>query len=83
MTDIGIPDPLEPEIEIVPAVDPVPGPVEVPEPVPARAARTRPGMTRSEPILAWRIWRLQLRPRSGTRRARARVVRLRRRMGAV
>jgi hypothetical protein len=37
VTEIGIPDPLEPEIEIVPAVDPVPGPVEVPEPVPAPA----------------------------------------------
>jgi hypothetical protein len=37
VTEIGIPDPLEPEIEIVPGVDPVPGPVEVPEPVPAPA----------------------------------------------
>ena len=37
MTEIGVPDPLEPEIEIVPAVDPVPGPVEVPEHAPAPA----------------------------------------------
>jgi len=37
VTEIGIPDPLEPEIEIVPDVDPVPAPVEVPEPVPAPA----------------------------------------------
>lgn len=37
MTEIGVPDPLEPEIEIVPAVDPVPGPVEVPERVTAPA----------------------------------------------
>jgi hypothetical protein len=38
VTEIGIPDPVEPEVEIVPAVDPVPGPVEVPElvPVPPR-----------------------------------------------
>jgi hypothetical protein len=34
VTEIGVPDPLEPEIEIVPAVDPVPGPLEVPEPGP-------------------------------------------------
>jgi hypothetical protein len=34
VTEIGIPDPVEPEIEIIPAVDPVPGPVEVPEPAP-------------------------------------------------
>ena len=32
MTDIGVPDPLEPEIEIVPAHEPVPSPLEVPEP---------------------------------------------------
>ena len=42
MTEIGIPDPLEPDIEIIPAVDPVPGPVEVPEPVPARAPERVP-----------------------------------------
>jgi hypothetical protein len=34
VTEIGIPDPVEPEIEIIPAVDPVPGPVELPEPAP-------------------------------------------------
>jgi hypothetical protein len=33
VTDIGVPDPLEPEIDVVPAGDPVPGPVEIPEPV--------------------------------------------------
>ena len=35
MTDIGVPDPLEPEIDVIPAVDPVPGPVEVPAPAAA------------------------------------------------
>ena len=32
VTDIGVPDPLEPEIEIVPRVEPLPGPIEVPTP---------------------------------------------------
>jgi hypothetical protein len=32
VTDIGVPDPLEPEIDVIPAVDPVPGTVPVPEP---------------------------------------------------
>jgi hypothetical protein len=32
VTDIGVPDPLEPEIDVIPAIEPVPGPVEVPEP---------------------------------------------------
>jgi hypothetical protein len=36
MTEIGIPDPVEPAIEIVPASDPVPGPLEVPLPQPVR-----------------------------------------------
>jgi hypothetical protein len=41
VTDIGVPDPLEPEIDVIPAIEPVPGPVEVPapsapEPEPAR-----------------------------------------------
>ena len=45
MTEIGIPDPVEPAIEIVPAANPLPGPIELPalpqpapvpdEPVPA------------------------------------------------
>jgi hypothetical protein len=35
VTDIGVPDPLEPEIDVIPAVDPVPGPVEVPAPATA------------------------------------------------
>lgn len=35
MTDIGLPDPLEPEIDVIPAVEPVPGPVEVPDPTEA------------------------------------------------
>jgi hypothetical protein len=42
VTEIGIPDPLEPEIEIIPAVDPVPGPVEVPEPAPVPAREPSP-----------------------------------------
>jgi hypothetical protein len=32
VTDIGVPDPIEPEIDVIPVVEPVPGPVEVPEP---------------------------------------------------
>jgi hypothetical protein len=32
VTDIGVPDPLEPEIDVIPAIEPVPGPVEVPAP---------------------------------------------------
>jgi hypothetical protein len=32
VTDIGVPDPLEPEIDVIPAVEPVPAPVELPEP---------------------------------------------------
>lgn len=31
VTDIGVPDPLEPEIDVIPVIEPVPGPVEVPE----------------------------------------------------
>jgi hypothetical protein len=43
VTDIGVPDPLEPEIDVIPAIDPVPGAVEVPaatapEPPPERGA---------------------------------------------
>jgi hypothetical protein len=30
VTDIGVPDPLDPEIDVIPAIEPVPGPVEVP-----------------------------------------------------
>jgi hypothetical protein len=33
VTDIGTPDPLEPEIEVIPLFDPIPGPLETPEPV--------------------------------------------------
>ena len=64
MTEIGRPDPLEPEIDVIPSVDPVPAPLELParpsspaperEPVPM--IRTR--AVRTEPIRAWRIWRL-------------------------
>ena len=36
MTDIGLPDPLEPEIDVIPSVDPVPAPLELPVPAPAR-----------------------------------------------
>ena len=32
MTDIGIPDPLEPEIDVIPTFEPVPELVELPEP---------------------------------------------------
>lgn len=44
MTEIGVPDPLEPEIDVIPAVDPVPGPLEVPEPatVPEREPARSP-----------------------------------------
>lgn len=44
MTDIGVPDPLEPEIDVIPAIEPVPGPVEVPEPaqVPERQSERSP-----------------------------------------
>ena len=38
MTEIGIPDPLEPEIDVIPLFDPVPAPIELPVrlPVPVR-----------------------------------------------
>ena len=36
MTDIGVPDPLEPEIDVIPALEPVPGPVVLPAPAPDR-----------------------------------------------
>lgn len=44
MTEIGVPDPLEPEIDVIPAVDPVPGPLQVPEPatVPEREPARSP-----------------------------------------
>jgi hypothetical protein len=44
VTEIGVPDPLEPEIDVIPAVDPVPGPLEVPEPatVPEREPARSP-----------------------------------------
>ena len=32
MTDIGVPDPVGPEIDVIPAVEPVPGFVDGPEP---------------------------------------------------
>ena len=35
MTDIGAPDPLEPVIDVIPEHEPLPGPVELPEPAPA------------------------------------------------
>jgi hypothetical protein len=35
VTDIGVPDPLEPEIDGIPVIEPVPGPVEVPAPAAA------------------------------------------------
>jgi hypothetical protein len=36
MTEIGLPDPLEPEIDVIPSVDPVPTPLELPAPAPTR-----------------------------------------------
>jgi hypothetical protein len=36
MTELGTPDPVDPEIEILPRIVPLPGPVEVPEPAPQR-----------------------------------------------
>lgn len=44
VTDIGVPDPVEPEIDVIPAVEPLPGPVEVPEPaqVPERQPERSP-----------------------------------------
>jgi hypothetical protein len=35
MTEIGVPDPLEPEIEVIPLHEPVPNPYELPLPQPA------------------------------------------------
>ena len=31
---VGVPDPLEPEIEVIPTVEPIPGPIEIPAPAP-------------------------------------------------
>jgi hypothetical protein len=42
VTDIGVSDPLEPEIDVIPTVDPVPGPVVVPFPVPAPDREAEP-----------------------------------------
>jgi hypothetical protein len=42
VTDIGTPDPLEPEIEVIPLFDPVPGPLEIPEPVPLKEPEPAP-----------------------------------------
>ena len=44
MTDIGVPDALEPEIDVIPMVEPRPGPVDVPEPaqVPERQPQLLP-----------------------------------------
>jgi hypothetical protein len=42
VTDIGTPDPLEPEIEVIPLFDPVPGPLEIPEPVPLKKPEPAP-----------------------------------------
>jgi len=56
VTEIGVPDPLEPEIEIVPAVDPVPGPAELPEPVPAplrEPERVPADPPRADPRFPW------------------------------
>ena len=45
MTEIGLPDPLEPEIDVIPSVDPVPAPLEIPAP----AATRGPSATRHDP----------------------------------
>jgi hypothetical protein len=42
VTDIGVPDPVEPEIDVIPAVEPVPGFVEEPEPAPAQEREPGP-----------------------------------------
>jgi hypothetical protein len=42
MTEIGIPDPLEPEIEVIPLRDPVPGPHELPVTTPAPEREPEP-----------------------------------------
>ena len=44
MTDIGVPDPLEPELDVIPMVEPLPGPVDVPGPaqVPERQPELLP-----------------------------------------
>jgi len=39
MTEIGTPDPAEPEIDVTPHVVPVPGPIEVPQTAPAEPVR--------------------------------------------
>ena len=64
VTDIGVPDPAEPEIVVIPVVEPVPGFVERPERR-RRGARARAGMKLDEPILAWRSWRLRIDPETG------------------
>jgi hypothetical protein len=45
VTDIGVPDPLEPEIDVIPAIEPVPGPVEVPTPAIAPELEPERGAT--------------------------------------
>jgi hypothetical protein len=42
VTEIGTPDPLEPEIEVIPLFDPVPGPIETPEPTRAPLREREP-----------------------------------------
>jgi hypothetical protein len=42
VTDIGVPDPAEPEIDVIPVVEPVPGFVERPEPAPAQERGREP-----------------------------------------
>jgi hypothetical protein len=39
LTEIGTPDPVNPEIDVIPRVVPVPGPVEVPDTTPAEPVR--------------------------------------------
>ena len=42
VTDIGVPDPLEPEIDVIPAIEPVPGAVELPAPAPVPERQPEP-----------------------------------------
>jgi len=44
LSDIGRPDPLEPEIDVIPAVDPVPAPLELPPTV-------EPSSPEGEPVV--------------------------------
>jgi hypothetical protein len=42
VTDIGVPDPVEPGIDVIPAVEPVPRFVDGPAPAPAQQREPEP-----------------------------------------